>query len=299
MVKPYSAVFYLLVLGALPLSLSEAGNIYRYQDAQGNWHFTDRKPDNTVVEKLDYRHQPNNQEPRLDVRQINGDWALIAINPYAGPVELAVLLDSSSNTIHRQVLAADSEIVIHRPLAHGRVQFEYQYIAGDPTAQPDGSVYRLPVAANSLYHISQGFNGHFSHNREPNRYAIDIELPVGTEILAAREGVVMTVIDDYVMDGTDDYFADKANMILVLHEDGTIGVYAHLLHGGARVSVGDRVETGQLLGLSGSTGFSTGPHLHFVVWRNAGMQYQSVPIQFVDHNNRPWQPRQGKSLAAE
>ena len=78
-----------------------------------------------------------------------------------------------------------------------------------------------------------------------------------------------------------DRFGDRANSVRVLHPDGSMGVYAHLEWESTIVSPGQRVRVGQQLGRSGNTGFSSGPHLHFVVQVNHGMQLVSVPIEFA------------------
>jgi murein DD-endopeptidase MepM/ murein hydrolase activator NlpD len=73
---------------------------------------------------------------------------------------------------------------------------------------------------------------------------------------------------------------DQANMIEILHDDGTIGMYAHLHWDSVRVQPGQYVHRGEYIADSGATGFTTGAHLHFAVLRNAGLQAESVPIQF-------------------
>jgi murein DD-endopeptidase MepM/ murein hydrolase activator NlpD len=65
----------------------------------------------------------------------------------------------------------------------------------------------------------------------------------------------------------------------VLHEDGTMAVYAHLQPESVIVRPGQRVNTGQRLGASGNTGFSTGPHLHFALQVNRGMELVSIPFR--------------------
>jgi murein DD-endopeptidase MepM/ murein hydrolase activator NlpD len=62
-----------------------------------------------------------------------------------------------------------------------------------------------------------------------------------------------------------------SNSIRILHDDGSMAVYAHLQVGRAQVYVGMRVQAGQLIAYSGNTGFSSGPHLHFAVQVNQGM----------------------------
>lgn len=57
---------------------------------------------------------------------------------------------------------------------------------------------------------------------------------------------------------------------------GTVATYAHLKKDGALVEIGDQVYAGQVIGFSGNTGYSTFPHLHFVVLKGK----QSIPIRF-------------------
>ena len=58
----------------------------------------------------------------------------------------------------------------------------------------------------------------------------------------------------------------KTNIILIRHKDDTIAVYAHLSPAGALVEVGDQVKQGQLIGISGQSGYAIDPHLHFSVF---------------------------------
>jgi murein DD-endopeptidase MepM/ murein hydrolase activator NlpD len=73
---------------------------------------------------------------------------------------------------------------------------------------------------------------------------------------------------------------DQANVIEILHDDGTIAVYAHLQWDAIRVRIGQHVARGEYIANSGNTGFTTGPHLHFAVWRNTGTADVSIPVEF-------------------
>ncbi|MGH8335412.1 MAG: M23 family metallopeptidase, partial [Gammaproteobacteria bacterium] len=73
----------------------------------------------------------------------------------------------------------------------------------------------------------------------------------------------------------------SGNFVRVLHDDGTMGVYLHLKQGSVSVREGQRVAVGSPLALSGNTGNSSGPHLHFVVQRNTGEGLVSIPYQFI------------------
>lgn len=89
-----------------------------------------------------------------------------------------------------------------------------------------------------------------------------------------------------------------ANVVRILHEDGTYAIYAHLNWNSIRVRVGDVVERGEYIADSGNTGYSSGPHLHFVVVRNTGMTMQSVPVTFSGANSTSIAPSTGRVLTA-
>jgi len=148
----------------------------------------------------------------------------------------------------------------------------------------DRFVYSLPYAAGHAFLVSQADDGAFSHSG-PERHAIDWQMPEGTPVLAARGGVVVGTKDDSTTGGPDRRFENSANYILIQHSDGTIGNYAHLLKHGVRVSLGQTVVAGALIGLSGNTGFSSGPHLHFSVFKTKdGRERESIPIRFRTEN---------------
>lgn len=155
-------------------------------------------------------------------------------------------------------------------------------IPGDPHAIPDEVTYSLPIDENSRWELGQEFNGEYSHRDEQNRYAVDFIVPIGTPVLAARAGVVMETIANYDTGGQNaKFYAARANFIRILHDDGSMALYAHLKENGIFVSTGQRVGLGEPIGYSGNTGFSSGPHLHFALQINTGMQLTSIPFQMV------------------
>jgi murein DD-endopeptidase MepM/ murein hydrolase activator NlpD len=94
--------------------------------------------------------------------------------------------------------------------------------------------------------------------------------------------VVVATKDDSNRGGPDHRFEGDANHVLIQHSDGTIGNYAHLTKNSVHVNVGQEVQPGDLLGYSGNTGFSSGPHLHFCVFKTkSGKERESIPIQFA------------------
>ena len=144
----------------------------------------------------------------------------------------------------------------------------------------DDYVYRLPYSSGSSFSVGQGYFGSFSHE---GKYAIDWTMPIGTPIYAAREGRVIHLKEDSNVVGTTEEYTYLANFVLIGHDDGSQANYAHLQQNGVLVEVGDWVSLGQQIGLSGNTGFSTGPHLHFVInQQKPPTNSISIPTKFSD-----------------
>lgn len=168
---------------------------------------------------------------------------------------------------------------------HPGEKWDYSYTSyytlGSCDAVHDSTyVYSLPYAADGAFKVSQGHNGSYSHTGA-EQYAIDWRMPIGTPVHAARGGVVAKVKDDSSKGGGDRKYENCANYVLIRHDDGTLANYAHLQKGGSKVVVGQKVEVGELIGLSGSSGFSTGPHLHFAVFKTKdGRNRESIPVRF-------------------
>jgi murein DD-endopeptidase MepM/ murein hydrolase activator NlpD len=109
-------------------------------------------------------------------------------------------------------------------------------------------------------------------------------MPRGTPVVAARGGVVIDATLTHEEGGFDMRYLDKANTVAIAHDDGTVAEYAHLSPGAGLITVGQRVQAGDLIGHSGNTGYSSGPHLHFIVSKPAVTEgkvaRESVPVVF-------------------
>lgn len=223
---------------------------------------------------------------RLRIEPADGEYLAWADNLLAGPIEVRLDVASGEPPPSQPALparagvpAGGSALVARLQTPGGRegwMRLRLRGVPGSSNARPRDVLY-LPPLAQPDARIDQGFEGEFSHQDAENRYALDFAAPVGTPVLAARAGIVMQVQDGYRGHGLD-YAHDggRANFIRILHDDGSMALYAHLAEGGMQVRAGERVEAGQRIGLSGNTGYSTAPHLHFAVQVNRGMQLQSI-----------------------
>jgi murein DD-endopeptidase MepM/ murein hydrolase activator NlpD len=177
-------------------------------------------------------------------------------------------------------------------------KLHYRWAPGEPNPYPvTGLVMEPPFAAGSAYIISQAFNGDQTHSGPDSQYAVDIVMPIGTPVLAARDGTVMDVEEDFNTGGTNrEAYAAKANRVLILHDDGTMAVYAHIDLASVNVRPGLHVRAGRQIARSGNTGFSSGPHLHFAVQQNIGMEVISLPFNFARPNGQTAEPRANELL---
>jgi len=151
---------------------------------------------------------------------------------------------------------------------------------GDPELQPDSS-YRwpVPIKINEPFLCSQGFNGFVSH-RGKFRYAIDLAVTEGTQIICPRDGLVIDFQNEFTECGQDQRFESKTNYLSIVHKDGTVSEYVHLKHDGVLCELGEFVKKGQIVGYTGNTGWSYGPHLHFHVRNSAAKNSHTKRIAF-------------------
>jgi murein DD-endopeptidase MepM/ murein hydrolase activator NlpD len=297
MTSPRHLLAYTLLaagLGLLAFRAIAGGEVYKWTDSKGNVHYEDRNTGNAAV-KLPIRVPPPDPASVAELQVVrNGEASDVYVNTrLGGPIEVSLMLTEARNVIAdpamplRQLLPARSRVLVSRIYPGGTGEpasyaVGMSAMPGDPTAVPANVVYNLPMDESSPWEVGQGFHGGFSHSDEQNRYAVDLIVPVGTPVLAARDGVVMQVESAFDKAGLNQQkFSDRANVVRILHDDGSMAVYAHLQENAVYVRVGERVGVGHELALSGNTGFTSGPHLHFCVQVNKGMRLVSVPFRMV------------------
>lgn len=289
---PGYVFLFLLLTAAQPL-LAE---IYKYQDANGKWQFTDKKPKQADAEQVNYKsNEKKKQEPEFTIEQRKGVNYFQVNNPFYAPMALELKSTQVKRGKQEWLIPPKSSLNLIQTTS-AIEPYKYRWQLGDPKVSPAQQYYQFPVQSLECTRISQGFNGRFSHTKDHSRFAVDIAMNVGTPIVAARAGIVVGVKDDYHMGGVNEYFLDKGNYVSVIHDDGTFASYFHILLGTAAVKPGDQIQAGQLLAKSGSSGFSSGPHLHFVINRNAGFRQLSIPFKFVTKNGNAIEPTEGLKI---
>jgi murein DD-endopeptidase MepM/ murein hydrolase activator NlpD len=281
----------------LAVPAASSNKVYRWTDRNGVVHYGDRVPEGARAVARDIRVIPVRAEPGAVVRlrvdaDPGGGYGAWADNTLAGPLEVMVRFTHARNVSGDPPLPAEAvvpalgssrvaRITALDPYHDGEFELQLDAMPGDPDAHPRDVLYQLPLRQRTA-RIDQGYGGRFSHTDPQNRYAVDFAAPLGTPVVAARDGVVMQVERDFDKAGLNlEKYGGRANFVRILHDDGTMAVYAHLQEGGVLVRLGQRVRTGQQIGLSGNTGFTTGPHLHFVVQVNRGMRLASIPVRIA------------------
>lgn len=134
------------------------------------------------------------------------------------------------------------------------------------TTKVSVSGFRWPLTVSGRITSYFGYRTSPTAGASSNHKGIDISVPVGSTVVAAKAGTVVTAA----------YSASAGNYIAISHGDGVYTYYMHC--SSLAVSSGAKVSQGQKIALSGNTGVSTGPHLHFAVY--AGGTYVN-PLNYV------------------
>ena len=266
---------------------------YKYRDTNGQWVFTDQAPaPGAANDSFSLGPKDSALHLAVDRNDEAESTQLIAINECLCVVTFKVaIIESGVAAIpdgakYLATLEPGTRQILVRGTRTGTAKAVLNYLWMATLGSPDAvhnppRPYRVPFGVGSTYLISQAFPSRITHTTPDSEYAVDIALPDGTPIYAAREGTVINARHDSFRGAAAAVMLDQANVIEILHSDGTIGIYAHLHWDSIRVRIGAHVARGQYIANSGNTGFTSGPHLHFAVIRNAGAENVSIPIEFA------------------
>ena len=163
-------------------------------------------------------------------------------------------------------------------LAFSQDQYSTRELKDGKFKADSSYVYTLPFEHKKKVFLVQGYESMFSHKGEK---ALDFKVKTGTKVCAARDGVVTSARKDSDKGGLKKENLADGNYVVIQHSDGSSGWYWHFKKDGVLVKVGDTIQAGQLIGLSGNTGYSAFPHLHFEVQAyDAAGNYKQLPTRF-------------------
>ncbi len=244
----------------------------------------------------------------IEVERAESGASLFALNQLEAPVSLLLDFPVLENMTSSAALPVKSivfpgarkllvEIRADDPTESFRWRWSWRWTTGVLGARHDASArYWAPWSPSFRFEVGQAVGGTFTHIGKW-RFAFDFWLPSGTPIRAARDGTVVRAIEEFSRGGTEEHLKKRANLIFILHEDGTIARYLHLKQGGAHVEIGDRVAAGALIGFSGNTGYSQSPHLHFDVFSvDENLEWQTVDVRFATAAPEGFRPASGQIL---
>lgn len=234
----------------------------------------------------------------------SGNIGLLATNFREFPITFTIRVRSRNlvvkgpRTITETLDGKQSRLVMMFGENGGDRKSKYQiscdWTIGDKDALHDeDQLYLLPYESGKSFRVLQGYGSRFSHVGL-EQYAVDFNMSIGTPVHAARAGVVAKIVESNDIGCWQDGCGAYANYIVIVHNDGTTGEYYHLQQNGALVDVGDHIIAGEKIGLSGNTGHTTMPHLHFAVYRAAEWgNTQSIPVRFLSSAGIVDRPRRG------
>ena len=226
--------------------------------------------------------------PKLNI--VNNNLEIYLQNPVKCP--LRVWIEAKDNKFQEIIdeinpieIKNHSDTLIRVNNVPSIKNFSWKYRLGSVSKKIKKIKVELPFPKNKEYRIIQGNNDTPTHNKDWSRYAIDFSLKINDTICAATSGYVVGVVDKYKYGGEGDKWKPFGNFITIYEPDsGIFTQYAHLVENGSFVSVGDHIENGQPIALSGKTGQTNIEHLHFncliPVSNNEGLK--SIPITFKE-----------------
>lgn len=254
----------------------------------------DKRTRNVIVSTHAFDGGYHFQAENLNAYEVTIELVLNQINNFTPSLPLPLVVELKAGE-KRNIL----DVVQQDKRKKAWFKSHFSWAMGSYSAQHDDSyIYTLPFQKGQKVYISQGYHGAATH-KGLSAYAIDFPVVEGTPIHAARSGKVVATKSDSTEGGFSKQFRSKANYVVIEHADRTLGKYYHLKYQGVSVKVGDKVAQGDLIGYSGNTGYSSGPHLHFSVSKVDAKTYRrakTIPTIFKTQEGLLKNAKRGQSF---
>jgi len=229
--------------------------------------------------------------PKLNL--VNNNLEIYLKNPVKCPLRIWIEtqddeLQGKLSEINPIEIKEYSDTLITVPNVQFTKSFSWRYRLGSIFKNVKNKKIELPFPKNKQYLVIQGNNSKPTHNKVYSKYAIDFNLKVNDTICSSTNGYVVGVIDKYIYGGEGEKWKPYGNYITIYESDsGIFYQYVHLVQNGSLVKVGDKIESGQPIALSGKTGQTNIEHLHFncLIPTNNSDGLKSIPIEFIEGYN--------------
>jgi murein DD-endopeptidase MepM/ murein hydrolase activator NlpD len=199
-----------------------------------------------------------------------------------------------SVTAPQQVLASFQRSDPRRPWSY---QWESYWKYGRRLeGNPGAYSYSLPYRSGPFLVIQGAYSTYSHYTGSQDEEAIDWAMPEGTVIYPARPGTVVGFHSDYSDGGPDKQLVFRCNYLILRHDNGTYAEYLHLRKNGVLVRLGDKVTLNQPIALSGNTGYTNEPHLHFAVfYPQDGHTRITLPLLFKSRSGGTTRMEEGRA----
>ena len=229
--------------------------------------------------------QKINKPSFIEFRVKNDSIYVITKNKFVCPIYIKIIDRKNSKALYKQLTAKEESVVLKyskEEMDSLKILKKYKFLGyyGQYKfkAYDTSFNYALPFVKGYASKIIQGYDDDDSHYGAFSAKSLDFDMAIGDTVTASRSGIVISKVMKHDKQGLSEDFKEFGNFLLIYHDDNTFSQYVHLKQYGNLVDVGDKVKINQPIALSGFTGWTTTPHLHFGVYKPTKNGLESIPI---------------------